>query len=155
MITRITGLVIKNNIVTGEKMLINHFFPSWGSNPCRRVRNQTLYLVTIKACFYSKGVQMLIYLALLQYFKISYLLQLYLPLYVLKDEERNCLVVTCFAGMLKVLVTRTHVFRGGGGAANNKGTDQPAHPRSLISAFVIRLLESIISRLATSEISTF
>ena len=31
------------------------------------------------------------------------------------------------------------------GFANNKGADQPAHPRSLISTFVIRLLESIIS----------
>ena len=39
--------------------------------------------------------------------------------------------------------------------ANNKGADQPAHPRSLISAFSIRLLESIIWRLATSETSTF
>ena len=38
---------------------------------------------------------------------------------------------------------------------NNKGADQPAHPRSLISAFVIHLLESIISRLARSEISIF
>ena len=28
--------------------------------------------------------------------------------------------------------------------ANNKGADQPAHPRSLISAFVIRCLDSII-----------
>ena len=35
--------------------------------------------------------------------------------------------------------------------ANNKGADQPAHPRRLISAFVIRVLESIISKLATSE----
>ena len=25
---------------------------------------------------------------------------------------------------------------------NNKGTDQPAHPRSLISAFVVRCLDS-------------
>ena len=32
------------------------------------------------------------------------------------------------------------------GFANNTGADQPAHPRSLISAFVIRLLESIISK---------
>ena len=38
------------------------------------------------------------------------------------------------------------------GLANNKGTDQPEHPRRLISAIVIRLLESIISKLATSEI---
>ena len=41
------------------------------------------------------------------------------------------------------------------GFANNKGADQPAHSLSLISAFVIRLLEIIISRLATSEISIF
>ena len=31
--------------------------------------------------------------------------------------------------------------------ANNKGTDQPAHPRSLISAFVICSLDSIILKL--------
>ena len=29
--------------------------------------------------------------------------------------------------------------------ANNKGADQPAHPRSLISAFVVRCLDSVIS----------
>ena len=28
--------------------------------------------------------------------------------------------------------------------ANNKGADQPAHPRRLISAFVVRCLDSII-----------
>ena len=39
--------------------------------------------------------------------------------------------------------------------ANNTGADQPAHPRSLISTFVIRLLGSIISRLAKSEFSVF
>ena len=41
------------------------------------------------------------------------------------------------------------------GFSNNAGADQPAHPRSLTSAFVICFLESIISRLATSEISIF
>ena len=39
------------------------------------------------------------------------------------------------------------------GFANNKGSDQPAHPCSLISAFVIRLLDSIVSKLAASKIS--
>ena len=35
------------------------------------------------------------------------------------------------------LDARKPVFGGrGGGAANNKGADQPAHSRSLISAFV-------------------
>ena len=41
------------------------------------------------------------------------------------------------------------------GFANNKGADQPAHLGSLISVFVIRFLESIISILATSEVSIF
>ena len=39
--------------------------------------------------------------------------------------------------------------------ANNKGPDQPAHLGSLIRAFVIRFLESIICKLATGEISIF
>ena len=38
---------------------------------------------------------------------------------------------------------------------NNKGADQPEHPHSLISTFVIRLLESIIYKRDTSEISIF
>ena len=32
--------------------------------------------------------------------------------------------------------------------ANKKGADQPAHPRSLISTFVVRYLDSIIPILA-------
>ena len=34
---------------------------------------------------------------------------------------------------------------------NNKGADQPAHQSRLISAFVIRVMESIISKYATRE----
>ena len=37
--------------------------------------------------------------------------------------------------------------------ANNKGADQPARPRSLISAFVVRVFETIIPRLASIAIS--
>ena len=37
--------------------------------------------------------------------------------------------------------------------ANNTVADQPAHLRSLISAFVVRFLESFICKLATGEIS--
>ena len=39
--------------------------------------------------------------------------------------------------------------------ANNKGADQPAHPRSLISTFFVRCLESIIHILAKSKILRF
>ena len=39
------------------------------------------------------------------------------------------------------------------GFANNTGADQPAHPRSLISAFVNRFLEITICKLATGKIS--
>ena len=38
--------------------------------------------------------------------------------------------------------------------ANNKGADQPAHPRSLTSAFVVRCLDSIISLVFITEISS-
>ena len=34
---------------------------------------------------------------------------------------------------------------------NNKGADQPAHPRSLISAYVIRFLVSMMTTLATHK----
>ena len=39
--------------------------------------------------------------------------------------------------------------------ANNKGVDQPAHPRSLVSAFVFRSLESTTAQLETCKISKF
>ena len=37
--------------------------------------------------------------------------------------------------------------------ANNNGTDQPAHPRSLISAFVVRCLDSVMSLISVTKIS--
>ena len=37
--------------------------------------------------------------------------------------------------------------------ANNKGADQPAHARSLISAFVVRSLDSIISLDSTATVA--
>ena len=36
---------------------------------------------------------------------------------------------------------------------NNKGADQPAHPRSLIRAFVVRCLDSVISLDSIAKIS--
>ena len=41
------------------------------------------------------------------------------------------------------------------GFANNKGTDQPAHPRRLISTFEIRFSKNVVSELATGEILIF
>ena len=38
--------------------------------------------------------------------------------------------------------------------ANNKDADQPAHPRSLISVFLSRCLDSVMPLLTISEIST-
>ena len=37
--------------------------------------------------------------------------------------------------------------------ANNKGADQPARPRSLISAFVVRYLDSVMSLVSVTKIS--
>ena len=39
--------------------------------------------------------------------------------------------------------------------ANNKGADQPAHPRSLISTVVARCLDNMICILAISKVSRF
>ena len=39
--------------------------------------------------------------------------------------------------------------------ANNKGAGQAAHPRSLISTFVVRCLDSMICILAISKVSRF
>ena len=77
---------------------------------------------------------------------------------------------TALRGMLEITYHRSNVFKFSyskitsiqsygprcektclRGFGNNKGADQPAHTCSLISAFVIRLMESIISRLATNE----
>ena len=41
------------------------------------------------------------------------------------------------------------------GFATNKGADQPVHLCRLISAFVTRFLESIISEFASRKISIF
>ena len=38
--------------------------------------------------------------------------------------------------------------------ANNKGVDQPAHPRSLISAFIVRCLDSVTSLVSVTKISS-
>ena len=38
--------------------------------------------------------------------------------------------------------------------ANNKGADQPAHPRSLNSNFVVRCLDSIMSLVSISKIAS-
>ena len=38
--------------------------------------------------------------------------------------------------------------------ANNKGADQPAHPRSLISAFVVRCLDSVMFLVSVTKISS-
>ena len=38
--------------------------------------------------------------------------------------------------------------------ANNIGADQPAHPRSLISAFVVHCLDSVMSLVPVIEISS-
>ena len=39
--------------------------------------------------------------------------------------------------------------------ANNKGVDHPVHLCSLISTFVICLLDNVISKVATHKISIF
>ena len=67
-----------------------------------------------------------------------------------KIEIENSLKMNKIQNNDMGLDARKPVYRG---FADNTGADQPAHPRSLISAFVIRSLKSIICRLAAGEIS--
>ena len=60
-----------------------------------------------------------------------------------------CLFVTIFDASRMSHVTRKPVFA----YANNKGADQLVHPHSLISAFVVRCLDSIVPLLAIAETS--
>ena len=60
--------------------------------------------------------------------------------------------MTCLVLIIKWASTRENLSSG---IANNTGADQPGHTPSLISAFVIRFLESIICKLATGEFSIF
>ena len=39
--------------------------------------------------------------------------------------------------------------------ANNNGADKPAHPRSLISTFIVHCIDSMICILAISKVSRF
>ena len=71
--------------------------------------------------------------------------------------------IECWTGSGQVNVDREVVRSHGPGHAkmclmsyaNNKGADQPAHPRSLISTFVVRCLGSMICILAISKVSRF
>ena len=63
---------------------------------------------------------------------------------------------------LQVALPRPGIINGPGHAkmclmtyANNKGADQPVHPRSLISTLVVRCLDSMIYILAVSKVSRF
>ena len=60
-----------------------------------------------------------------------------------------------FSSLVQSLLPKDTLLRTYWGFANNTGTDQLVHPRSLISAFVIPFLESIIYELATGKISIF
>ena len=72
-----------------------------------------------------------------------------------------CPWVYCFIGS-QYYIWEVHTLNGAWrektclwGFVNNTGADQPAHLRSLISAFVIHILEITISKLATSKIFIF
>ena len=77
---------------------------------------------------------------------------------ILIHHQYECIVKTCIlavsvyivatisTGIIQWASTRENLFSG---FATKNGADQPAHMRSLISTFVVRLLESTISNLAT------
>ena len=80
-----------------------------------------------------------------------------LPYYVYKSSDESIEIAHFAVSTEPLLITygprreKSCLRR----VANNTSADQLVHPRSLTSAFVFRFLESITSKLAISEISTF
>ena len=83
------------------------------------------------------------------------------------QKARQCFVLENELHIIYLVILKLHVYSGLGHIwarscemclmtyANNKGADQPAHPRSLISTFVVRCLDSMIRILAISKVSRF
>ena len=79
---------------------------------------------------------------------------------MLKELEKNELkgTIIFFSRGLHYTKNCTKFIRATSGEnlflpyANNKGADQTTHPRSLISTFVVRCLDSVIPKLSKSNI---
>ena len=74
---------------------------------------------------------------------------------------RKCLLIQCVYNnilirimIFKIMNEPSHEKMCLMSYANNKGTDQPVHPRSLISAFVVRCLDSVMSLVSVTKISS-
>ena len=72
-----------------------------------------------------------------------------------KDLEYKHLRVLWFSSLIHLLNVNepSHEKMCLVSTANNKGADQPAHSRSLISAFVVHCIDSLISLGSIAEIS--
>ena len=73
------------------------------------------------------------------------------------SEDRSCHDLA-----LDTVIDNNRVFAYGPGHSKtclmpyaNKGADQPAHPRSLVSTFVVHCIDSMICILAISKVSRF
>ena len=67
----------------------------------------------------------------------------------------DCLMLGLLAGVCEMLFGPGHAKTCLMPYANNKGADQPAHPRSLISTFIVCFLDSMICILAISKVARF
>ena len=90
-------------------------------------------------------------------YKIYTLFQTTWNMFIIQTTSSFCSIVSNFY-MLSTCVSNFLIEPGHEkmclmSYTNNKGADQPAHPRNLISAFVVRCLDSIISLDCTAEIS--
>ena len=70
-----------------------------------------------------------------------------------QKKKKNCLEGSVVSGKAKVKGQGQKLSFISMPNANNKGTDQPAHLRSLISTFVVRCLDSIMYLVSILAIS--
>ena len=71
------------------------------------------------------------------------------------EEEESPLSAVSFHPGIKTLIGPGHAKTCLMTYANNKGADQPAHSRSLISIFVVRCLDNMVCIFAITKVSRF
>ena len=110
---------------------------TWGTKRTTTVKIMFIKLAIIHLTFYQDGL------------KVSQLSDVFHPL-SLKDTGNPSQVQLCFINTYEP----GHETKCLMSYANNKGADQPAHPCSLICAFIIRCLDTVMSLVSVTKFSS-
>ena len=95
------------------------------------------------------------HISIFKHIKNCFLCKIVIDFLFIGSKHMFLVSTTCFGREIRISIGPRRDKTCLQGFVNNKGADQPAHTHRLISAFVIRLLESFISKHASREILIF